>query len=312
MPPVPGGPEGRRRQFAECKTIVASKMARVEKTARECRGDHGVCAVGLLKHASGVLQPDALDEGHRRAVARISEGFEYAAGAGAGGGCKGLDGDRAVPIGKDVVLDPVDLPRRGTWLLALDNIAEIMRIGRQEGHEQHLLELDKRRGWHFCVVTVKLAHHEFEHPSQALERRVVKARSAGEFDVSGHRHPRHGTQLGLQRRSLDPENELLETCLIFVCHLDTGRNDGRLTPIDIELQFVPVGTTHIRPETFRVCYLGLITMDITKRITDRVTVSEQGLHVTGAQLPHGHHRLVLLVADQRGRLARQEAVFNVL
>ena len=85
-----------------------------------------------------------------------------------------------------------------------------------------------------------------------------------------------------------------------------------LMPIDIDLQFVPVGSTHIRPETFRVCYMGLITMDITKRITDRVTVSEQGLHVVGAQLPHGHHRLLLLVADQHGRLARHEAVFNVL
>lgn len=85
-----------------------------------------------------------------------------------------------------------------------------------------------------------------------------------------------------------------------------------IVPIDIDLQFVPVGSTPIRPETFRVCYLGLVTMDITKRITDRVTVSEQGLHVSGAQLPHGHHRLLLLIADQRGRLARQEAVFNVL
>ena len=85
-----------------------------------------------------------------------------------------------------------------------------------------------------------------------------------------------------------------------------------IAPIDIELQFIPVGSTHIRPETFRVCYMGLITMDITKRITDHVTVSEQGLHVTGAQLPHGHHRLLLLVADQRGRLARREADFNVL
>ena len=85
-----------------------------------------------------------------------------------------------------------------------------------------------------------------------------------------------------------------------------------LMPIDIDLQFVPVGGAHIRPETFRVCYLGMVTMDITKRITDRVTVSEQGLHVTGAQLPHGHHRLLLLIADQRGRLARHEAVFNVL
>jgi hypothetical protein len=85
-----------------------------------------------------------------------------------------------------------------------------------------------------------------------------------------------------------------------------------ISPIDIDLLFIPAGSTHIRPETFRVCYLGLVAMDITKRITDRVTVSEQGLHVTGAQLPSGHHRLLLLVADQRGRLARHEAEFNVL
>ncbi|GAC1301606.1 MAG: hypothetical protein NVS9B2_24570 [Steroidobacteraceae bacterium] len=85
-----------------------------------------------------------------------------------------------------------------------------------------------------------------------------------------------------------------------------------IAPIDIELQFIPVGSTHIRPETFRVCYLGMITMDITKRITDHVAISEQGLHVTGAQLPHGHHKLVMLIADQHGRLARQEAAFNVL
>ena len=85
-----------------------------------------------------------------------------------------------------------------------------------------------------------------------------------------------------------------------------------ISPIDIDLRFIQAGSTHIRPETFRVCYLGLVTMDITKRITDQVTVSEQGLHVTGAQLPRGHHRLLLLIADQRGRLARREAVFNVL
>ena len=85
-----------------------------------------------------------------------------------------------------------------------------------------------------------------------------------------------------------------------------------IAPIDIDLQFVPTGSSHVRPETFRVCYMGLVSMDITKRITDHVTVSEQGLHVTGAQLPRGHHRLLFLIADQRGRLARHEAIFNVL
>ena len=85
-----------------------------------------------------------------------------------------------------------------------------------------------------------------------------------------------------------------------------------IAPIDIDLKFIQAGSAPIRPETFRVCYVGLVTMDITKRITDRVAVSPQGLRVTGAQLPRGHHRLLLLVADQRGRLARGEAVFNIL
>ncbi len=85
-----------------------------------------------------------------------------------------------------------------------------------------------------------------------------------------------------------------------------------IAPFDIELQFTQAGGSRIRPETLRVCYVGIVTMDITKRVTDRATVSESGMHLTGAQLPHGHHRLLLLIADQRGRLARREAVFNVL
>ncbi len=82
-------------------------------------------------------------------------------------------------------------------------------------------------------------------------------------------------------------------------------------PIDIDLQFVPTTNAPIRPETFRVCYLGLVTMDITKRVTDRVEVTAQGIHVTGANLPSGRHKLLLIVADERGRLARHEADFNV-
>jgi hypothetical protein len=82
-------------------------------------------------------------------------------------------------------------------------------------------------------------------------------------------------------------------------------------PLDIELLFVPTGNTAIRPDTFRICYVGMLTMDITKRITDRVPVSDKGLRVSGATLPHGQHRLVMLVADARGRLARREAVFDI-
>jgi hypothetical protein len=83
------------------------------------------------------------------------------------------------------------------------------------------------------------------------------------------------------------------------------------SPLDIELQFVPAGSTPIRPDTLRICYVGLIAMDITKRITDRIPVSQKGLHVSGAQLPQGRHRLLMIIADERGRLGRREAVFDV-
>jgi hypothetical protein len=88
---------------------------------------------------------------------------------------------------------------------------------------------------------------------------------------------------------------------------------GRMltAPLDIELQFVPTASAPIRPETFRVCYIGLITMDITKRITDRVAVSATGLRVTGAKLPPGRHRLMMLIGDERGRLGRSEVLLNI-
>jgi hypothetical protein len=88
---------------------------------------------------------------------------------------------------------------------------------------------------------------------------------------------------------------------------------GKATsPLELDLQFVPTASAPIRPETLRICYEGTVNMDITKRITDRATVSEKGLHVSGAQLPRGHHRLLILIADRRGRLGRREASFDIL
>jgi hypothetical protein len=84
-----------------------------------------------------------------------------------------------------------------------------------------------------------------------------------------------------------------------------------VAPINIDVQFVPAGSVPIRPETFRVCYIGFITMDVTTRITDHVAVLSEGLHVTGAQLPRGHHHLVMLIADQQGHLAHRDAIFDI-
>lgn len=83
------------------------------------------------------------------------------------------------------------------------------------------------------------------------------------------------------------------------------------SPLDIELQFIPTISAPIRPESFRACYVGAVTMDITKRIVDHATVSEHGLRVTGARLPPGLHHLLLLIADQRGRIGRTKVDFFI-
>ena len=73
--------------------------------------------------------------------------------------------------------------------------------------------------------------------------------------------------------------------IVGVIAYNIGWSDGVATHL-------PAGTAAIRPETFRVCYMGFLTMDITQRITDRVAVSPTGIKVTGAQLPSGHHHLL--------------------
>ena len=47
-------------------------------------------------------------------------------------------------------------------------------------------------------------------------------------------------------------------------------------------------------------------------ITDHVVISAEGLHVAGAQLPRGHHHLVMLIADQQGQIGSRDAVFDIL
>ncbi len=82
-------------------------------------------------------------------------------------------------------------------------------------------------------------------------------------------------------------------------------------PLDIDVKFIAAPSAAIRPDTFRVCYVGWMVMDITKRITDRITVSSDGLHVSGAQLPRGHHHLVMLIEDRQGHIGRREANFDI-
>ena len=81
-------------------------------------------------------------------------------------------------------------------------------------------------------------------------------------------------------------------------------------PLRIELAFTPKPGTRIVPSSFRVLY-GLLKIDLTERLRQHATVTENGVVVDRAVVPEGQHRLILQVADDQGNTAEQELRIRV-
>ena len=83
-------------------------------------------------------------------------------------------------------------------------------------------------------------------------------------------------------------------------------------PVDIDVQFIPTEGSTINVGSLRILY-GFLKLDITQRILKApgVQVSASGLKANGAQLPSGSHKLLIEIADNVGRVARQPVAFTV-
>lgn len=81
-------------------------------------------------------------------------------------------------------------------------------------------------------------------------------------------------------------------------------------PVRIEVAFTPAPGARIVPSSFRVLY-GLLKIDLTERLRQHATVTENGVVVDGAKVPDGQHRLILQVADDKGNTAEQELRIRV-
>ena len=83
-------------------------------------------------------------------------------------------------------------------------------------------------------------------------------------------------------------------------------------PVDIDVRFQPAAGATINIGSLKIMY-GFLKLDITDRILKApgVQVSPAGLRASGAQLPSGSHKLLIEVADNLGRTARQPVQFVV-
>lgn len=82
------------------------------------------------------------------------------------------------------------------------------------------------------------------------------------------------------------------------------------SPLRLEVSFQPAPDARIVPDSFRVLY-GVLKIDLTERLQRQARLSERGVVVEGAQVPQGTHRLLVRVADDKGRVAEQAVVFHV-
>jgi hypothetical protein len=81
-------------------------------------------------------------------------------------------------------------------------------------------------------------------------------------------------------------------------------------PLTIRVRFRPKEGATIDVTSFRVTY-GWLGVDITKRVLEHAHVSASGLLANNADIPAGHHRVTLEVADNMHRVGIRTFEFTV-
>jgi hypothetical protein len=82
-------------------------------------------------------------------------------------------------------------------------------------------------------------------------------------------------------------------------------------PVTIRIRFRPKEGATIDPTSFRATY-GSLGIDITNRIIQHAHVSASGLVANNADVPAGHHRVTLQIADNMHRVGMRTFEFTVL
>jgi hypothetical protein len=82
------------------------------------------------------------------------------------------------------------------------------------------------------------------------------------------------------------------------------------SPVSIRISFHPQGNATINPSSFRATY-GFLGIDITSRITDHAQLTASGLSADNAQLPTGHHKVNIQIADSMNRIGARTIDFTV-
>jgi hypothetical protein len=82
-------------------------------------------------------------------------------------------------------------------------------------------------------------------------------------------------------------------------------------PVNIRIRFRPQGGAVIDLASFRATY-GWLGIDITSRIIEHAQINASGLFANNAEMPTGHHKVTLQIADNMRRVGSRVFEFTVV
>lgn len=82
------------------------------------------------------------------------------------------------------------------------------------------------------------------------------------------------------------------------------------SPLRLEIAFKAAADARIVPASFRLLY-GVLKIDLTERLQRQARLDETGVLIEEAAVPQGTHRVIVRVADDKGRLAERELLIRV-
>ena len=82
------------------------------------------------------------------------------------------------------------------------------------------------------------------------------------------------------------------------------------SPLRLEFAFKAAADARIVPASFRLLY-GVLKIDLTERLQRHARLNEAGLLIEEAAVPQGTHRVIVRVADDKGRIAERELMIRV-
>lgn len=83
------------------------------------------------------------------------------------------------------------------------------------------------------------------------------------------------------------------------------------SPVTIRASFHPHAGAAIDLDSFRVTY-GSMGLDITSRIVAHAKLNAAGISADNAQLPAGHHRITVQIADDKGSVGVRNFEFTIV